>query len=197
MKGFAFTCVMAASLLAGCGTTAQKGSTATTAPAPTAAAQEPAAPPPKVLQPVRVPAEAAKKVVLKMTGPKTTVEAKDWASFKDEWRATFADHAKQSGIAFSMLEGEARPTAEAGTLLTVYVNDYRQVGIGARIFFGVMTGNAYIDATGTFTDLSNGQRFGEQAYNTSTSAWSGVFGKMTPQQVDAIATEVFSGLKAR
>lgn len=43
----------------------------------------------------------------------------------------------------------------------------------------------------------DGQRFGEQAYNTSTSAWSGVFGKMTPDQVDAIATEVFSGLKAR
>jgi hypothetical protein len=198
MKVFAFTCVMAASLLAGCGTTAQKNSTATTAPAPTtAAATELVAPPPQALQPVRVPADSAKKVVLKMTGPKTTVEAKDWASFKDEWRATFADHAKQSGIAFSMLEGDTRPTPEAGTLLTVYVNDYRQVGIGARIFFGVMTGSAYIDATGTFTDLNNGQRFGEQAYNTSTSAWSGVFGKMTPHQVDAIATEVFSGLKVR
>jgi hypothetical protein len=32
------------------------------------------------------------------------------------------------------------------TLMQVYVNDYRMVGIGARIFLGVMTGNAYIDA---------------------------------------------------
>jgi hypothetical protein len=57
-----------------------------------------------------------------------------------------------------MLEGDARQNPETCTLFTAYVNDYRQVGIGARIFFGVMTGNGYIDA---------------------------------------IATEVFSGLKAR
>lgn len=29
----------------------------------------------------------------------------------------------------------------------------------------------------------------------SSSAWQGVFGKMTPQQVDLIATQVFSELK--
>ena len=32
-------------------------------------------------------------------------------------------------------------------------------------------------------------------YNTSSSAWQGIFGKMTPQQVDLIATQVFSELK--
>ena len=148
-------------------------------------------------QSVAVPAASARKVVLNLTGPKAVVEAKDWSSFKDEWRATFADHAKASGIAFAMQDGDARPAGEPGTLLNVYVNDYRQVGIGARIFLGVMTGNAYIDGKVAFSDLNNGARFGEQQYNTSSSAWSGVFGKMTPQQVDAIATEVFASLKTR
>ena len=192
MKGFAFAWVMAVSVLAGCSTPAQKSQTVVTAPA---AAAAPVAPEP--LQPVRVPAESAKKVVLKMTGDKTCIEAKDWASFKEEWRATFADHAKQSGVAFAMQDGEVRSGGDAGTLVTVYVNDYRQVGIGARIFFGVMTGNAYIDAKVAFADLSNGQAFGERTYNTSSSAWSGVFGKMTPHQVDGIATEVFREIKPR
>jgi hypothetical protein len=132
-----------------------------------------------------------------MTGPKTVVEAKDWASFKEEWRATFADHAKSSGIVFSMQDGEARPAGEAGTLLNVYVNDYRQVGIGARIFLGIMSGNAFIDSKVAFTDLKNGARFGEQTYNTTSSAWHGVFASMTPQQVNSIATEVFASLNAR
>ena len=148
-------------------------------------------------QPVAVPAASARKVVLNLTGPKAVVEAKDWSSFKDEWRATFADHAKTAGIAFEVQQGEARTTGEAGTLLNVYVNDYRMVGIGARIFLGVMTGNAYIDAKVTFSDLSAGSGFGDRAYNTSSSAWAGVFGKMTPQQVDAIASQVFEELKVR
>ena len=96
-----------------------------------------------------------------------------------------------------MQEGEARGSADSGTLLTVYVNDYRQVGIGARIFLGVMTGNAFIDSKVSFSDLKTGQRFGEQAYNTSSSAWGGVFAKMTPQQVDAIASGVFGEIKGR
>ena len=70
------------------------------------------------------------------------------------------------------------------------------VGIGARVFFGVMTGNAYIDAKASYTDLNDGKAFGERAYNTTSSAWGGVFSRMTPQQVDAIASKVFGELAA-
>ncbi len=177
----------AITLLAACGTPTQTNTGA--------APQTPAATP--VTEVVRVPAIAAKRVVLNMSGPKTVTEAKDWASFKEEWRATFTDHAKEKGITFSLQDGDARPLGEPGTLLNVYVNDYRQVGIGARIFLGVMTGNAYIDAKVGFVDLNNGARFGEQAYNTSSSAWAGVFAKMTPQQVDAIATQIFGSITSR
>ncbi len=191
MRFFAVSWMVAASILAaGCGTTSQKSSTASTAPV---AVEAPA----QVVQRVPVPAASAKKVVLRMTGVKDAIGASDWASFKEEWRDTFAEHAKQSGITFAMQDGEARTSGEAGTLITVYVNDYRKVGIGARIFLGVMTGNAFIDAKVSFSDLSNGRPFGEQAYNTTSSAWHGVFGKMTPQQVDAIATEVFREINTR
>jgi len=97
-------------------------------------------------------------------------------------------------VVFGVQKGDARSTGEGGTLLQVYVNDYRMVGIGARIFLGVMTGNAYIDAKASYTDLNDGKEFGERTYNTTSSAWGGVFAKMTPQQVDAIASMVFAEL---
>jgi ABC-type uncharacterized transport system auxiliary subunit len=151
---------------------------------------------PRIATPVNVPAASARKVVMSMTGSKQVVEAKDWADFKREWRETFAEHAKGSGIAFSFVEGTIQPTAEDGTILMVDVADYRMIGIGARILFGIMTGNAYIDAKVKFANLRDGTVFGEQQFNTSSSAGSGVFAKVTPQQVDQIGTEVFRDLKA-
>ncbi len=130
-----------------------------------------------------------------MTGSKQVVEAKDWADFKREWRETFSEHAKAAGIDFSFVEGELQPQGQDGTMLLVNVADYRLVGIGARIMFGIMTGNAYIDAKIRFVSLRDGVAFGEQQFNTSSSAASGIFAKVTPQQVDLIATEVFRDLK--
>lgn len=188
MTRLSLALAVAVSLLLGaCATSRPEKTEAPAAKAETAA---PATPP------VPVPAAAARKVVLAMTGPKKVTESKDWPDFKKEWRDTFADHAKAAGIAFSFVDGEGQPQGEAGTLLAVQVDDYRMVGIGARILFGVMTGNAFIDAKVRFLDLQNGKPFGEQQHNTTSSAWSGVFAKVTPQQVDAIATDVFKDLKA-
>lgn len=184
IKKIAYTAVIVNLMLTGCGTPQPTGSTQSA---------EPAAAMP--VQRVNVPPTSARRAVLLMTGTKASVDASDWGDFKEEWKATFAEHAKDAKIAFATHEGNAPPVAEEGTLITVYVNDYRKVGIGSRIFFGVMTGNAYINAKVTFTDLKTGRVFGEQAYNTSSSAWHGVFAKMTPQQVDAIAAGVFRELK--
>jgi hypothetical protein len=179
-------------LASGCTTTGAQHDSAPTA-TPAGAVAAPLAAP---LPPLTTPPASAKRLVLNMNGPAEVTQSKDWPAFQEEWRATFADHAKDAGVVFEVQKGEARPTGETGTLLQVYVNDYRMIGIGARIFFGVMTGNAYIDAKATFTDLNDGKEFGERAYNTTSSAWGGVFAKMTPQQVDAIASKVFGELRA-
>jgi hypothetical protein len=147
------------------------------------------APPPP---PLNVPSASRKRLVLNMTGPAAVTQAKDWPAFQEEWRSTFADHAKEAGVSFEVQKGDAHSIGEAGTLLHVYVNDYRMIGIGARIMLGVMTGNAYIDAKADYMDLNDATVFGERSYNTKSSAWGGVFAKMTPQQVDAIASRVFS-----
>jgi hypothetical protein len=155
-----------------------------------------AAPPVLVGAPVGISAASAKHLVLSMTGAPVVTSAKDWPKFQKEWRDNFAEYAKADGVTFEVQDGEAHATGEPGTLLKVYVNDYRFVGIGSRIMFGVMTGNAYIDAKATFCDLRDGKEIGERIYNTSSTAWAGVFAKMTPAQVDSIGQQVFAELKS-
>jgi hypothetical protein len=177
-------------LVGGCAANGGQRDSAATAAPPSAAA----APVTASLPPLTMPSASTKRLILNMTGPAAVTQAKDWPAFQEEWRATFVDHAKAAGVAFDVQKGDARSIGETGRLLQVYVNDYHMVGIGSRIFFGVMTGNAYIDAKASFTDLNDGKEFGERAYNTSSSAWGGVFAKMTPQQVDFIASQVFGEL---
>jgi hypothetical protein len=185
------TALLIISLCSGCGTTGGSRDS-TSAATPAGATGTTGAP----LSPLNVPSASAQRLTLNMTGPAGVTQAKDWSAFQEEWRATFAEHAKGAGVAFDVEKGGASATGQAGTLLQVYVNDYHMVGIGSRIFFGVMTGNAYIDAKAQFIDLNDGKAFGEREYNTSSSAWGGVFAKMTPQQVDAIASQVFGELGA-
>jgi ABC-type uncharacterized transport system auxiliary subunit len=195
MRTFSFALTLSAALfMAGCATKPVDGTASpATASSPAPAAVDTS---PRVSTPVAIPAASARKVVMTMTGTKQVVEAKDWADFKREWRDTFADHAKTAGIAFSFVEGDVAPAAEDGTVVRVTVADYRMVGIGMRLMFGIMTGNAYIDAQVKYSSLRDGAVFGEQQFNTSSSAGSGIFAKVTPQQVNTIGTEVFRDLKA-
>jgi hypothetical protein len=187
MKIHTCAAFMIVALTSGCATGGASRDSGSTTPAPDTSVAAP-------LPPLTIPPASAKRLVLNMTGPTTVTQAKDWPAFQEEWRATFAEHAKEAGVAFDVAKGEARPTGQPGTSLQIYVNDYHMVGIGSRIFLGVMTGNAYIDAKASYSDLNDGNAFGERAYNTTSSAWGGVFAKMTPQQVDAIAAMVFSEL---
>lgn len=143
---------------------------------------------------VQLPAGAAHNVVLTMTGPAQVTASDDWPGMQREWRETFADHAWDAGIAFAFVEAPPAAGSQDGTLLVANVADYRLVGVGARMFLGVMTGNAFIDAMVSYRDLRTGAVFGEQRHHTASSAWHGVFAKMTPQQVGAIASQVVESL---
>ncbi len=182
-------------VLGGCAATVQRSEPAPAQPASTNAATTPAAAPVNVT--VKVPEASANRLVLNVSGSKISSESKDWGYFKDEWRAIFEQQTKAAGIQFEWQEGEVRQSGQAGTLLAVNVNDYRVVGQGARILFGIMTGNAYIDAQMRYTDLQNGTLFGAQSINTSSSAGHGIFATVTPQQIYAIADDVIRQIKIR
>lgn len=163
-------------LLAGCAATVQKSGDAA---------------------PLRIDEPSARNLVLSMTGSKAAVESPDWEQMKGEWRAAFKAEATQAGVTLEFQDGQPKPTGKAGTLVVVHLNDYRYLSPGARYGFGVMTGNAYLDSKVTFLNLQSGKPYGERAYNTSSTAWQGVFSAMTEKQVHAIAREIFDEIRSR
>jgi hypothetical protein len=140
--------------------------------------------------PIPVGAEAGKSIVLNMTGSTVSTTAEDWNEFKGLWGDACRQETVAVGAAFSMQEGEPKPTGNAGTLVVVDVADYRYISTGARVMLGVMTGNAYINARVTFRDLKSGDVRASETYDTKSSAWGGVFAAMTTKQVRAMCHEI-------
>lgn len=174
-----FTALLVSTALAGCAATVKKGGSDASTP-------------------VRVPAESSSKLVLAVSGPATVTGSADWEGFRDEWREAFTEQARLAGIAFRMQPaGEARPTGEAGTLVQVRIKDYRFMRPGMRYGVGIYGGNAFIESRISFLDLKTGRSFGEQDYNTSSTAWQGIFSAVSNKQTQAIAADVVGQMKAR
>lgn len=142
-----------------------------------------------------LPPSASSKLVLNVSGSKPAIDSSDWAGFKQEWQENFLEQAKIAGVPFEMQEGAPKTTGEEGTLLFVYVEDYRFLRPGTRYAVGILSGNAYIESKLTFSNLSTGEVLGSKTANTSSSAWEDVFSPMTNKQVQAIAVDIFKQLK--
>jgi hypothetical protein len=185
-----FTTLLAVSALTlgGCAATVERA-------APAGSSSTAAAP--SQSQPsMKIPTEAGKRLVLNMQlDPKHAATDTGWPDFKKEWIDITKEQATGKGMAFTTQDGEAKATGEQGTLVVVRINDYRYVTVGKRMAFGIFTGNAYIDSKVEFRDLATGKLLGERAYNTSSSAWGGVFAAMTPKQIYALADEIIGEIK--
>ena len=131
-----------------------------------------------------------KYVVLNLTGSDVTTSAKDWTGFKGIWNDECSDEFHRAEAQFSMQDGAPQPTGSVGSLVVVNVVDYRYVSIGARVMFGIMTGNAFINAQVGFRDLITGETWTTKTYDTKSSAWNGVFAAMTTKQVRAMCHEI-------
>ena len=140
--------------------------------------------------PTAVGAEAGKSVVLNMTGSTVATTAKDWNDFKGLWRDACTQEFTAVGAVFSMQDGEPKPTGDTGTLVVVNIVDYRYVSTAARMMFGIMTGNAFINAQVTFRDLKSGDVRATKTYDTTSTAWQGIFSGMTTKQVRAMCHEI-------
>jgi hypothetical protein len=140
--------------------------------------------------PIRVGRDSAKSIVLNITGSNVATESKDWEQFKGVWDASMKDEVTGIGASFAAQEGDPKPTGQAGTLVVVDIMDYRYLSAGARIAFGMMTGNAFIKSTVQFRDLATGNMLGERTYDTSSTAWQGAFSAMTDKQVQAICKQI-------
>jgi hypothetical protein len=140
--------------------------------------------------PVRVGLDSSKEIVLNVTGSDVATQSKDWEQFKAVWKSSMQDEATTIGATFVAQDGTPKATGDAGTLIVVEIADYRYLSAGSRVAFGVMTGNAFVKSKVKFIDLSTGSALGEHSYDTSSTAWQGVFSAMTDKQVRAICKEI-------
>lgn len=142
-------------------------------------------------KPVAVGPAATNKVVMGIDGSEVATLADSWPTMKEALQEGCQEEAKSSGLQLSFQDGAARTTGEPGTLLNLYINDYRHISMGMRFFTGLWSGNAYIDATTKFIDLQNGALWGERPYRTDTFASDGSGQATTAKQVRAICKSLF------
>ena len=124
-------------------------------------------------------------------------QSDDWELFRAEWRTAMAKVASVTGRNFVHLDALPPVFDGPGTFVTVDVNDYRYLSAGARYGFGVMTGNAYIDADAEFYVVPEMEKAGSRKYATSSTAWQGIFSAMTSKQVEAIADQMLRDIDSR
>lgn len=144
-----------------------------------------------------IPASATSTIYLLVQSGQGHDQSDDWELFRAEWRTAMAKVASVAGRNFVHLDALPAAFDEPGTFVTVDVNDYRYLSAGARYGFGVMTGNAYIDADAEFYVVPEMEKAGSRKYATSSTAWQGVFSAMTSKQVEAIADQMLRDIDSR
>ncbi len=142
-------------------------------------------------KPIAVGAAAAKKVVLGIDGSDVATRADSWPKMKEAFHEGCQEEARSAGLQLNFQDGAARPMGEPGTLLALYVNDFRYISTGMRLGIGIMSGNAFIDANTKFLDLQTGALWGERPYTTESSAMEGIGSAMTARQAQAICKNMF------
>lgn len=142
-------------------------------------------------KPIAVGSAAAKKVVLGIDGSDIATRADSWPKMKDAFHEGCQEEAKTAGLQVDFKDGAASATGEPGTLLALYVNDFRYISTGMRLGIGIMSGNAFIYANTKFQDLQTGTLWGERPYTTESSAMEGIGSAMTAKQAQAICKNMF------
>ncbi|MCD9029828.1 hypothetical protein LDO26_16680 [Luteimonas sp. BDR2-5] len=156
-----------------------------------ATVQRPAAAP---VDPVAVSGDV-RQVAIAVEGSDAARGKDDWADFRALWPEAMRASASAAGLQSSDHAGRPTSLDPPGVLVVVRIDDYRYVSTGARYGLGVMTGNAYIKATAEFVQYPGGQVVATRSYDTTSSAWQGIFAPMTTKQVQAITDQIVAEVR--
>ena len=170
---FALSCAIGVAMLSGCAASVKSGGGASL-----------------VIQ------ESAKQnLVVSFTGNEKVLHNEDWPLLKSDWSEALKAEAVNAGYSLKEAQNLSLGNAQ-GVGITVNVSNFRYLTPGARYGAGVMVGNAWVNSTANFSDLSTGKLIGSRTYDTSSSAWEGVMSAMTQKQVQAIAKQIISDIKS-
>ena len=143
--------------------------------------------------------DALKAVVLNVSGSGTALAAEDWGKLKAEWAQQVMNAASKRGARFSTQDGEPRGLGQPGTLVSVYVSDFKFVAPGARATLGILAGKAEISAKVRLLDLQTGSPLGERNYKSSSddAPGVGVFAPASNKLLQDIAEQVLTEAAGR
>jgi hypothetical protein len=136
-------------------------------------------------------------VALLITGSATVLASTNWHTFRVEWRTAFASEAKAAGLSFTDLDAEGGEQPAGVVLVLVAVNKYRYLTPETRATFGIMTGNAFINADAEFFEFPGRRSLGRKTYSTSSLAWEGIFSAITDKQLIVISNAMIQEIKRK
>ena len=134
--------------------------------------------------------QATKRVLLEISAVGNIGSGADWDAFIDEWQTSMTSAVATQGATFTMVKPASQIPTEAAVLVKMKVNDFKYVSQAKRYAVGIFAGNAFMDVDVEFVELPQGKALGKRKFQTSSSAWQGVFSAMTPKQVEAVAKEI-------
>lgn len=136
-----------------------------------------------------------RQIVLVVEGSDAARAQEDWSEFRALWNDAIRTSATAAGIQGSMRDSRPASLDPPGVVVAVRVDSYRYVSTGARYGLGVMTGNAHIKANAQFIQMPGGRIAATRSYDTTSSAWQGIFAPMTVKQVQAITDQIVSEVR--
>jgi len=147
--------------------------------------------------PVSASPQAAKRVLLEISAAGNIGVGADWDAFVEEWQTSMTAAAAANGATFTMLKPGSPAPGDAAALVKMKVNDFKYVSQAKRYAVGIFAGNAFMDVEVEYVELPPGKTLGKRKFQTSSSAWQGIFSAMTPKQVEAVAKEIVADVASK
>lgn len=136
--------------------------------------------------PLPIPAEAKRELSVSFKGNDKVRANEQWPNLQQMWRDALGRAANGAGYTVSN---------DGRLAIRIEVLNFRYMSSGTRYGLGVMAGNAWIDAIVSFEDRKTGRVYGTRQYNTSSSAWEGVFSAMTADQIEALSRTIVDEIR--
>lgn len=147
-------------------------------------------------EPLSVYADAKQEIIFSVSGSQWVQSNPEWLKFRAAWLTAMRSEATRAGIKYSDIGKAKRLAPYPATVVAVDVSNFRYVSKDERYGLGVMIGNAWVNSKATFSDWQTGEQYAEHTYDTTSSAWEGVFSAMTKEQIQAISKEIISEIKS-
>ena len=122
-----------------------------------------------------------------VTGSAAAQSNSDWSSFLQEWESSLTDSAVTAKTSLVFAKDETAIPANASVLIRLTVNDFKYVSTTKRFMLGILAGNAFMDVDAQYVELPANKIFDSKKFNTSSSAWEGIFSAVTPKQVRTVS----------